>query len=149
MIGRRNRLFFAILFGPLLLLLLGFGLAEYRKRAFDAAWQKVRPDMSQEEVRQLLGEPDNIYGAGTPAPSNSVVGNFVASLFFDFGHEKWAYGRRRLVAIEPGYVGPAFDGLLVPEDGDYVIYFSQGGSVISKKYPYSGPPLGQVLRSGK
>lgn len=92
--------------------------------------------MSKDEVRRILGAPNAIYPADS-FKSDSVLGTIVANVLFGSTHERWAYGRRRLLAIEPTFpfVGPALDGFLEPKDEDHVIYFSNDGSVLRTKSP--------------
>jgi hypothetical protein len=134
----RKRSLFAALLMPLVLWLLVSCAAGYRQRAFDAAWARIHTGMSKDEVRQLLGEPDTIYAAGTP--SNSLIETVFTNFLFDSTFEKWAYGRRRLIAVAPTfpYIGPALDGFIAPEVDDHVIYFTGGGTVLSREYPYRG-----------
>jgi len=109
-----------------------------RQRGFEDRWAKVRNGMSKDEVRQVLGEPDAIYGAiafQADTPGSTI---FLILLFDSSTQERWAYGRRRLLAPQPTfpYFGLAFDGLIAPEDDDHVIYFFNDGSVAKKRFPY-------------
>jgi hypothetical protein len=133
----RKRLFFAALLAPVVLLLVLVSLAEYRHRTFEVRWVKVQSGMSQDEVRQLLGEPVQSYSPGT-AQSDSLIGGMIGNWLLDTSFEKWAYGERRLFGFGPTfpYVNLAWDGLIFPEDHDHVVYFTSDGKVLKKKYPY-------------
>ena len=104
---------------------------------FERHWAQVKPGMSKAEVQALLGTPADDYPAGAPQ-SGSILGNILGDMILDSFSEKWAYGRRRLIAFQPQFpfVGLAFDGLLMPEDEDYVVYFSAQGKVLKKAHPY-------------
>jgi hypothetical protein len=60
------------------------------------------------------------------------------NLLFDYVQEKWAYGRRSLIVVQRSFpfIDLALDGLLVPEDADHVVYFSNDGRVLKTRYPY-------------
>jgi len=109
MVAIRKRYLFAALLAPLVLWLLCSSAAGYRQRTFAAAWARIHTGMSKDEVRQLLGEPDTIYVAGT-TPSNSLIETVFTNFLFDSTFEKWAYGRRRLIAVAPTfpYIGPSY-----------------------------------------
>jgi hypothetical protein len=138
----RKRYLFAALITALALSLLIYSAAGYRQRTFDAAWGRIHTGMSKAEVQSLLGEPDTIYAAGSTR-SNSLIETVFTNFLFDSTFEKWAYGRRRLIAVAPTfpYIGPAPDGFIAPEDDDHVIYFTAGGTVLSKEYPYRGAAI--------
>jgi hypothetical protein len=104
---------------------------ERRQRAFEQHWSAVRLGMSQDVVRELLGEPDSLYPAGI-AKGNSFVDTLIGNLIFDSMREKWAYGERRLLAL-------GFDAFLLPQNDDRVVYFSSDGKVVKKLYPYREP----------
>ena len=100
-------------------------------------WANVHVGMSKGEVKSLLGEPDDIYSAGS-GQSNSLFGTMFDNWLFDSFLEKWAYGNRRTFDFQRQfpYIVFAMDGLMTPEANDYVIYFSKDGKVVKKKYPY-------------
>lgn len=93
--------------------------------------------MSKDEVRRLLGDPDQVYSANE-FDSDAENGTLILILLLDAIHEKWAYGERRLLAAQPAfpYVGLALDGFLTPADNDHVLFFSKDGQVIEKRSPY-------------
>jgi hypothetical protein len=93
--------------------------------------------MSKAEVEALLGTPASVYPAQT-IQSDSILGGLVGNLIFDSYLERWAYGRRRGLTFERGFpfVRLALDGFLVPEDEDYVLYFSPIGKVVKNVHPY-------------
>jgi hypothetical protein len=144
MIAGRKKLLYAALLAPLVLLLMLFSVGEYRRRTFDLRWAKVHPQMSKDEVRQLLGEPDNIYSAATNSEPNATITDAIVdwalvNWYFDASYEKWAYGNRRLLSFEPSfpYLALPFDGFMCPEKRDHVVYFTNDGKVLKSKYPYS------------
>lgn len=100
-------------------------------------WANIHVGMSKEEVRCVLGSPDNIYPVGS-VQSNSLVGTVFLNFMFDRFLEKWAYGNRSMIDFQYQfpYLCPAWDGFMEPEANDYVIYFSNDGKVVKKKYPY-------------
>jgi hypothetical protein len=109
-------------------------VAWHRASTFEDRWEKVCNGMSKEQVRQLLGEPDQSYAA---------EGGLFAGWIFDTSYEKWAYGRRRLIALQPTfpYVDIPWDGFMAPEKADHVVYFSKGGDVAKKRFPYRSDDL--------
>jgi hypothetical protein len=138
----QKRLFFAALLAPVVLLLVLVSVAEYRHRTFEVRWAKVQFGMSKDEVRQLLGEPDQSYSPGS-VQSDSLIASFIGNWLLDTSYERWAYGERRLFAFGPTfpYVNLAWDGLIFPENQDHVVYFTSEGKVLKKKYPYrAGEP---------
>jgi hypothetical protein len=119
------------------LILTVFAVALFRQRGFEDRWAKVHSGMSKDEVRRVLGEPDQIYPV-VKLQSDSMVGTIIDNLLFGSAQERWAYGRRRLLAPQPTfpYFGLALDGFIEPEDDDHVIYFFKDGSVSKKQFPY-------------
>jgi len=133
---RRRHLLLAISTAVALILTV-FAVALFRQRGFEDRWAKVHSGMSKDEVRQVLGEPDQIYPV-EKLQTDSVVETFFFNILFETSQERWAYGRRRLLARQPTfpYFGRTFDGLFAPEDDDHVIYFFNDGSVSKKRFPY-------------
>ena len=138
MIGARKKLLFAPFLALLVLSLVLVSVSEYRRRTFDVRWAKVHADLSKDEVRELLGEPDNIYYAVANSHPNATINDAIFNWIFDASHEKWAYGERRLVTFEPSfpYLKLELDGLVFPLNRDHVVYFTSDGKVLEKKYPY-------------
>jgi|GEM_PF-4212927 len=104
--------------------------------SFDDRWENVPTGMSKDQVEDILGNPNQIYPAGG-VQSDSLVGTIVATWLLDSFHERWAYGHRRHLESSPTfpYVAVAMDGFMIPEDDDYVVYFSIDGKVIKKSRP--------------
>ena len=122
----------------LALIALGVAFVGISRHRFAERWQLVQMGMSRGQVESLLGTPANIYPSAQSAESDSILGSIFLSYVLDLWYEKWAYGRRRLLATCPQFpfVGPALDGFLKPEDDDYVVYFSAHGKVVKKVQPY-------------
>ncbi|HEV8070923.1 MAG TPA: hypothetical protein VGP76_24635 [Planctomycetaceae bacterium] len=118
---------------PMLITLIAVGLligvAWHRTSTFEDRWAKVHNGMSKEQVRRILGEPDQTYAA---------EGGLIGSLIFDTSYEKWAYGRRRMIALQSTFpfVDIPWDGFMGPEHADHVVYFSKSGDVAKKRFPY-------------
>jgi hypothetical protein len=142
MIVTRKRLLFAPFLALLVLSFVLVSVSEYRRRTFDARWAKVHSDLSKDELRELLGEPDQIYSAAG-GQSNSTIGSAVLDWVFDASYERWAYGERRMFTLEPSfpYLTLALDGLFGPLDRDHVVYFTSDGKVLRKSYPYRVGPF--------
>jgi hypothetical protein len=105
-------------------------------------WARVQVGMSADEVRNLLGSPDDVYLAAQ-GQSGSIVGDLLGMWLFDSYLEKWAYGRRTLadrapILSEIDFFRSEVDtgSMLAPKDNDYVIYFSADGKVVRKVHPY-------------
>ncbi len=107
-----------------------YGLSRYLEARFEKRWQSVQVGMSKEEVRAILGGPQNSYGPGQ--------GGFIANLLFDTRLEKWAYGHRREFTFQKEFpfVTLALEALLFPKPDDHVLYFSRDAKVVKKVYPY-------------
>lgn len=133
----RRTLILAALGVAVLVVLMVLGGRWFSSRRFHKQWSLVRAGMSKREVESLLGTPDSIYPV-TQFRLTSPVDSLLEKVILDAFHEKWAYGRRRSIVLQKGfpYVGLAHDGLLAPEDGDYVVYFSGEGTVLKKRHPY-------------
>ncbi len=106
-----------------------------RDRAFDEGWARLSAGMTKEEVCTLVGRPDTVYPA---QKSSSLEEILVNCLLFDARREKWAYGRRRGIALRGDfpYIGLAWDEVFAPRDDDHVIYFTRDGRVAKSVYPY-------------
>ena len=109
----------------------------YRDRRLADGWSKIRTGMSKTEVELLLGSPQNVYFAHQ-VQSDSLIETLVENWLRDSFREKWAYGRRRKWGFQPQfpYLALTLEGFMGPEGDDYVIYFSAGGKVVKKTYPY-------------
>jgi hypothetical protein len=136
---RRKRLVLTTLAAAALLLTV-CALALWRQRSFDDAWAKVHFGMSKDEVRWLVGDPDQIYAA-QQLQADTKLRTIVANFLFDSTYERWAYGRRRFIASQPTfpYFSLAFDGFLGPDKQDHVIYFCDDGTVLKKRLPKAAP----------
>jgi hypothetical protein len=119
---------------PILITLIAVGLligavAWHRGSTFEDRWAKVRNGMFKEQVREILGEPDQTYAA---------EGGLIGSWILDTSYEKWAYGRRRMITLQPTfpYFDLPWDGFMAPENADHVVYFSKSSDVVKKRFPY-------------
>jgi len=110
---------------------------------FEARWESVKIGMSKADVEALLGTPQNVYPVQA-VQSDSDLGTVVMGIIFESYVERWAYGRRRSLTLlrEFPFVCPALDGFMMPEDEDYVLYFSPTGEVIKKVHPYHSKKSG-------
>lgn len=95
--------------------------------------------MSREEVRRLIGAPDSEYGSALKQPT--ITSALFVSFVIDARYERWAYGHRRLLKTnsEFPWIVLALDGLLGPENDDYVVYFSDDGLLMRTAHPNRTP----------
>ena len=130
-----RRLLLAVVVAVPALLALGFGLGPNRR--LEKNWPMIQPGMSKVEVESLLGAPVTIYPAQW-LKSNSILESLLVTAIFDTSKEKWAYGDRSFLTMQPEfpYVGPDGRGWLTPDEADHVVYFSADGVVTRKAYPY-------------